>query len=201
MSSIKSAKTRPGADCGSDHEHLIAKFRLKWKKVGKTTRPFRYLGAAGRRATGRSTTSTARTSAATSRSCSCTSRGSPAPTRPSWRPAWRCPAARPTASRGSSSRRPRPLPPPPRCSTRSRRCRPRGPGRSHRVSPVPPALSSASGGALGREGATATPAGISLVVSGKRPGAAVSRAYREVGAALASPPFPPAPLLDGAHGR
>ena len=30
------------ADCGSDHELLIAKFRLKWKKVGKTTRPFRY---------------------------------------------------------------------------------------------------------------------------------------------------------------
>ena len=40
--SIQSAKTRPGADCGSDHELLIAKFRLKWKKVGKTTRPFRY---------------------------------------------------------------------------------------------------------------------------------------------------------------
>ena len=38
----KSAKTRPGADCGSDHELLIAKFRLKLKKVGKTTRPFRY---------------------------------------------------------------------------------------------------------------------------------------------------------------
>ena len=35
-------KTRPGADCGSDHEVLIAKFRLKLKKVGKTTRPFRY---------------------------------------------------------------------------------------------------------------------------------------------------------------
>ena len=35
------AKTRPGADYGSDHE-LIAKFRLKLKKVGKTTRPFRY---------------------------------------------------------------------------------------------------------------------------------------------------------------
>ena len=34
--------TRPGADCGSDHELLIAKFRLKLKKVGKTTRPFRY---------------------------------------------------------------------------------------------------------------------------------------------------------------
>ena len=41
-SSIQSAKTRPGADCGSDHEHLIAKFRLKLKKVRKTTRPFRY---------------------------------------------------------------------------------------------------------------------------------------------------------------
>ena len=38
----KSAKTRPGADCGSDHELLIAKFRFKLKKVGKTTRPFRY---------------------------------------------------------------------------------------------------------------------------------------------------------------
>ena len=38
----KSPKTRPGADCGSDHELLIAKFRLKLKKVGKTTRPFRY---------------------------------------------------------------------------------------------------------------------------------------------------------------
>jgi len=36
------SKTRPGADCGSDHELLIAKFRLKLKKVGKTTRPFRY---------------------------------------------------------------------------------------------------------------------------------------------------------------
>ena len=35
----KSAKTRPGADCGSDHELLIAKFRLKVKKVGETTRP------------------------------------------------------------------------------------------------------------------------------------------------------------------
>ena len=35
-------KTRPEADCGSDHEHLTAKFRLKLKKVGKTTRPFRY---------------------------------------------------------------------------------------------------------------------------------------------------------------
>ena len=41
-SSIQSAKTRPGADCGSDHELLIAKFRLKLKKGGKTTRPFRY---------------------------------------------------------------------------------------------------------------------------------------------------------------
>ena len=40
--SILSAKTRPGADCGSDQELLIAKFRLKLKKVGKTTRPFRY---------------------------------------------------------------------------------------------------------------------------------------------------------------
>ena len=39
-SSIKSAKIRPGADCGSDHELLIAKFRLKLKKVEKTTRPF-----------------------------------------------------------------------------------------------------------------------------------------------------------------
>ena len=35
-------KTRPGADCGSDHELLITKFRLKLKKVGKTTKPFRY---------------------------------------------------------------------------------------------------------------------------------------------------------------
>ena len=41
-SSIQSAKTRPGADCGSDHELPIAKFRHKMKKVGKTTRPFRY---------------------------------------------------------------------------------------------------------------------------------------------------------------
>ena len=39
---IQSAKTRLGADGGSDHELLIAKFRLKLKKVGKTTRPFRY---------------------------------------------------------------------------------------------------------------------------------------------------------------
>ena len=36
------AKTRLGADCGSDHELLIAKFRLKLKKVGKTSRPFKY---------------------------------------------------------------------------------------------------------------------------------------------------------------
>ena len=41
-SCIQSAKTRLGTDCGSDHELLIAKFRLKLKKVGKTTRPFRY---------------------------------------------------------------------------------------------------------------------------------------------------------------
>ena len=41
-SSIQLAKTRPGADCGSDHELLIAKFRLKLKKVEKTTRTFRY---------------------------------------------------------------------------------------------------------------------------------------------------------------
>src|SRR5574339_1113358 len=40
--SIQSAKTRPGADCGSDHELLITKNRFKLKKVGKTTRPFRY---------------------------------------------------------------------------------------------------------------------------------------------------------------
>ena len=40
-SSIQSAKTRPGADCGSDHELLITKFRLKLKRVGKTTRLFR----------------------------------------------------------------------------------------------------------------------------------------------------------------
>ena len=36
------SKTRTGADCGSDHELLIAKFRLKLKKVGKTNKPFRY---------------------------------------------------------------------------------------------------------------------------------------------------------------
>ena len=41
-SSIQSAKTRLGGDCGPDHELFIAKFRLKLKKVGKTTRPFRY---------------------------------------------------------------------------------------------------------------------------------------------------------------
>ena len=41
-SSVQSAKTKPGADCGSDYELLIAKFRLKLKKMGKTTRPFRY---------------------------------------------------------------------------------------------------------------------------------------------------------------
>ena len=40
--SIQSAKTRPEVDCGSDHELLIAKFRIKLKKVGKTNRPFRY---------------------------------------------------------------------------------------------------------------------------------------------------------------
>ena len=40
--SIQSAKTRPGADCGSDHELLIAKFRLKLKKAGEITRSFRY---------------------------------------------------------------------------------------------------------------------------------------------------------------
>ena len=39
---LQSAKTRLGADCGSDHELFIAKFRLKLKKVGKTSRPFRY---------------------------------------------------------------------------------------------------------------------------------------------------------------
>ena len=40
--STESAKTGPGADCGSDHELLIAKFRQKLKKEGKTIRPFRY---------------------------------------------------------------------------------------------------------------------------------------------------------------
>ena len=39
---IQSAKTRPGADCGSDHELLISKFRLKFKKVGKTTKPLSF---------------------------------------------------------------------------------------------------------------------------------------------------------------
>ena len=39
---VRKKKKRPGADCGSYHELLIAKFRLKLKKVGKTTRPFRY---------------------------------------------------------------------------------------------------------------------------------------------------------------
>ena len=41
-SSIQSTNTRPEAHCGSDHELLIAKFRLKLKKVGETTRPFSY---------------------------------------------------------------------------------------------------------------------------------------------------------------
>ena len=40
--SIQSTKTRPGADCGSDHELLITKFRLKLKKARKTATPFRY---------------------------------------------------------------------------------------------------------------------------------------------------------------
>ena len=39
---IQSAKTRPGADCGSDHQLLIAKFRLKLKKIDKNNRPARY---------------------------------------------------------------------------------------------------------------------------------------------------------------
>ena len=39
---MQSAKARLGADCGSDYELLVAKFRLKLKKLGKTTRPFRY---------------------------------------------------------------------------------------------------------------------------------------------------------------
>ena len=39
---VSKAKTRPGVDCGSDHELLIANILLKLKKVGKTTRPFRY---------------------------------------------------------------------------------------------------------------------------------------------------------------
>ena len=41
-SCIQSVKTRPGADCGSDHELLITKFRLKLKNVGEIARPFRY---------------------------------------------------------------------------------------------------------------------------------------------------------------
>ena len=41
-SSIQLAKTRPGADYGSDHELLIGKFRLKLRKAGKTSRPFKY---------------------------------------------------------------------------------------------------------------------------------------------------------------
>ena len=41
-SSVQSAKTRLGADCGSDHELLITKFRLKLKKIGKTIRSVRY---------------------------------------------------------------------------------------------------------------------------------------------------------------
>ena len=39
---IESTKTRPGADCDSDHELLITKLRLKFKTIGKTTGPFRY---------------------------------------------------------------------------------------------------------------------------------------------------------------
>ena len=42
MEKLYTAKMRPGADYGSDHELLLAKFRLKLNKVGKTTRPFRY---------------------------------------------------------------------------------------------------------------------------------------------------------------
>ena len=42
LCSIQSTKTRPGADCGSDHGLHIAKFTLKLKKAGKTARPFRY---------------------------------------------------------------------------------------------------------------------------------------------------------------
>ena len=42
MEKLYTAKTRPETDCGSDHERLIAKFRLKLKKVGKTTKSFRY---------------------------------------------------------------------------------------------------------------------------------------------------------------
>ena len=40
--SVQSAKTRPGADCDSDHELLIVKFRLELKNIQKMTRPFRY---------------------------------------------------------------------------------------------------------------------------------------------------------------
>ena len=42
MEKLLSAKTRLGADCGSDYELLITKFRLKLKKIGKPARPFRY---------------------------------------------------------------------------------------------------------------------------------------------------------------
>ena len=42
ITTVESTKTRPGAGCGSDHELLIAKFRLKLKKVGEITKPFRY---------------------------------------------------------------------------------------------------------------------------------------------------------------
>ena len=42
MEKLYTVSKRPGADCGSNHEFLTAKFRLKLKKVGKTTRPFRY---------------------------------------------------------------------------------------------------------------------------------------------------------------
>ena len=42
MEKLYTAKTRPGAGCGLDNELLIEKFRLKLKKVGKNTRPFRY---------------------------------------------------------------------------------------------------------------------------------------------------------------
>ena len=42
MEKLYTVKTRPGADCGTDHELLVAKFRLKLKKLEKTTRPFRY---------------------------------------------------------------------------------------------------------------------------------------------------------------
>ena len=42
LCTVKKKKPRPGADCGSDHELLIAKLRLKLKKVGKTTRLFKY---------------------------------------------------------------------------------------------------------------------------------------------------------------